>query len=63
MAVFDIRYTHARFHGLTFSHIVNDGFLCVTARAAKLVFVWFDAKLNAGAAELGMSLLDMQRPA
>ncbi|HEY8587352.1 MAG TPA: type II toxin-antitoxin system VapC family toxin [Rhodanobacter sp.] len=37
--------------------------VCVTVGAANLVFACFNAKLNTGAGELGMALLDMQRPA
>lgn len=45
------------------AHLAAAERVCVTVGAANLVFACFDAKLNAGAGELGMALLDVQRPA
>ncbi len=44
-------------------HLAAAERVMVTVGAANLVFACFDAKLNTGASELGMTLLDTQRPA
>lgn len=44
-------------------HLAAAERVCVAVGATNLVFACFDAKLNTGAGELGMALLDMQRSA
>ena len=44
-------------------HLAAAERVCVAVGAANLVFACFDARLTAAAGELGMALLDVQRPA